>query len=56
MVVRNSFGSRPAGTVAIAALHLVTETGRDQYPLGAQLICDQSYVDDLIDSVPDMPQ
>jgi hypothetical protein len=37
IIERNSFGSRPAAAVAIAALHLVAETGEEQYPVSAKV-------------------
>ena len=45
-----SFGDRPAGTIAILALHKTADMGGEQYTRYKSTIKDNSFVDDLIDS------
>ena len=45
------FGDRPSGTIALTALHTITEKFRGQYPEAAAMITRNSYVDDLVHSV-----
>ena len=50
---RVSFGDRPAGAIAIVALKKTAEMGKEQYPQAAKTIADNTYMDDIIDSVND---
>ena len=54
MIIVNSFGDRPAGAVAIAAQHMTADLLADDYPEAAIVIKEQTYVDDVIDSRPDL--
>ena len=49
-----SFGDRPASNIAITALRKTAEMGRDSHPQAADTILDNSYVDDIADSVEDI--
>ena len=49
-----SFGDKPAGTIAQLALRKTADMKRDQYPLVCQIIHNNTYVDDILDSVPDV--
>lgn len=50
IIICNSFGSGPAGTVAIAALHFLADLMKEEFQRAAKTITDQSYVDDILDS------
>lgn len=45
-----SFGDKPAGTVA---LRKTAEMMKDEYPIASQVILNNTYVDDIVDSVDD---
>ena len=45
-----SFGARPSGGIAIAALHKTAKISREQYPEAAQVLLNNVYMDDIIDS------
>ena len=47
------FGDRPSGTIATVALRKTAEMGQEQYPEAAKIIKDNTYVDDIIESVRD---
>ena len=46
-----SFGDRPSGTIATVALRKTAENAEAEYPGTAQIIIQNSYMDDIIDSV-----
>ena len=45
-----SFGDKPAGNIAIAALHKTAEFGKEKFPGAAECLLTSTYVDDIIDS------
>ena len=45
------FGDRPSGTIAMVALHTIADMNMKQYPEAARMIKENSYVDDLLQSV-----
>ena len=45
-----SFGDRPSGGIAIAALRKTAKISREQYPEAAQVLLNNVYMDDIIDS------
>ena len=51
IITCNNFGSGPAGAVTIATLRYLADLKRTELPRAAEQITNQSYVDDLIDSV-----
>lgn len=52
VITSASFGDRPAGAIATLALRKTAELGKDDYPTAAATIINNSYVDDIVDSVP----
>ena len=46
-----SFGDKPSGTIASLALRKTAEMNQDKYPQAAKTITDNTYMDDIIDSV-----
>ena len=52
VIQRVSFGDKPSGTIATAALRKTAEMGADKYPEAAQVIKENTYMDDIIESVP----
>ena len=48
-----SFGDRPAGSIATTALMKTAEMGQITYPRAAEMVINNSYVDDLLDSFSD---
>ena len=46
-----SFGNRPSGGIAIAALRKTAKISREQYPEAAQVLLNNVYMDDIIDSI-----
>ena len=46
-----SFGDKPAGNIAITALHKTAELFKDRYPEAVEMIMKNSYVDDIVESV-----
>ena len=46
-----SFGDRPSGTIATVVMSKTAELGANVYPQAAKIIKENSYTDDLIDSV-----
>ena len=46
-----SFGDKPAGIIATAALRKTAEMGKDIYPAEAQTVLKNTYMDDVLDSV-----
>ena len=49
-----SFWDKPAGTIAQLALRKTADMKKDQYPNVWQIIHKNTYVDDILDSVPDV--
>ena len=45
-----SFGDKPAGNIAMAALHKTAEMGRDKFPEAADTVVNNTYIGDMIDS------
>ena len=52
IIQRVSFGDRPSGTIATLALRKTAERLKQQYPEAANVIINNTYMDDLIESVP----
>ena len=52
VIQRVSFGDKPSGTIATVALRKAAEMGEDKYPKAAQVIKENRYMDDIIESVP----
>ena len=52
VIQRVSFGDKPSGTIATVALRKTAEMGADKYPKAAQVIKKNTYIDDIIESVP----
>ena len=48
-----SFGDKPAGNIATVALRKTAEMMKDEYPIASQVILNNTYVDDIVDSVDD---
>ena len=48
-----SFGDKPAGNIATVALRKTANQFLEEYPQSVKVIIDNSYVDDIIDSVTD---
>ena len=48
---RVSFGDKPSGTIATVALRKTAEMSQARYPKAAQTVQDNTYMDDVIDSV-----
>ena len=48
-----SFGDRPAGSIATVALRKTAKMNESKYPEAAKTILDNTYVDDVLDSVKD---
>ena len=53
VIQRVSFGDRPSGTIATVALRKTAEMSRENYPQAARVIEDNTYMDDILESVPD---
>ena len=53
VIQRVSFGDNPSGTIATIALRKTAEMGQDKYPKAAQVIKENTYMDDIIESVSD---
>ena len=51
-LTRVTFGDRPSGIIAILALRHTAEKYVDEYPEAAHMIMRNTYVDDMIQSVP----
>ena len=45
-----SFGDKPAGNIAITALHETAKMGKELYPEAAAVVIENCYVDDILDS------
>ena len=52
VIQRVSFGDKPSGTIATVALRKTAEMGADKYPKASQVIKENTYMDDIIESVP----
>ena len=50
MMTAVSFGDRPAGAIAAVALQKTAEMGRSTYPEAADIVENNTYVDDILDS------
>ena len=46
-----SFGDKPAGNIATVALQKTAEMMKDEFPNASQVILNNTYVDDIVDSV-----
>ena len=49
-----SFGERPAGNIAITALNKTAEMSRSEFPEAVDIIRNNTYMDDIIDSFDDL--
>ena len=56
VIQRVSFGDKPSGTIATVALRKTAEMGRHNYPKAAKVIEENTYMDDVIESVTDKEQ
>ncbi|XP_068756184.1 uncharacterized protein [Montipora capricornis] len=52
VIQRVSFGDKPSGTIATVALRKTAEMGADRCPEATQVIKENTYTDDIIESVP----
>ena len=48
-----SFGDKPAGNIATVTLRKTAEMMKDEFPNASQVILNNTYVDDIVDSVED---
>jgi len=53
VIHRVSFGERPSGTIATVALRKMAEIVQEKYTQEAKIIRDNTYMDDIIESVGD---
>ena len=53
VIQRVSFGDRPSGTIATVALRMTAEMNQEKYPQAAKIIKDNTYMDDILESVSD---
>ena len=53
VIQRVSFGDKPSGVIATVALRKTAEMGKDQFPESSQVILNNTYMDDIIESVDD---
>ena len=53
VIQRISFGDKPSGAIATVALRKTAEMGKDQFPEASQVILNNTYMDDIIESVND---
>ena len=51
VIQRVSFGDRPSGAIATVAMRKTAEMGTRQHPRAATIIKENSYMDDIIESV-----
>lgn len=51
VIQRVSFGDNPSGAIATVALRKTAEMGKDQFPEASQVILNNTYMDNIIDSV-----
>ena len=51
-----NMGDRPSATIAIVALKKTAERKQKELPEAAQTISDNSYMDDIVDSVPNQQE
>ena len=51
VIQRVSFGDKPSGAIATVALRKTAEMGKDQFPEASQVILNNTYMDNIIDSV-----
>ena len=52
MMQKVSFGDKPAVNIAAVALRKTAEEGKEMYPRAAELVLHNTYVDDMLDSLP----
>ena len=51
VIQRVSFGDKPSGAIATVALRKTAEMGEDQFPEATRVILNNTYMDDIIESV-----
>lgn len=51
VIQRVLFGEKPSGAIATVALRKTAEMGKDQFPEASQVILNNTYMDDIIESV-----
>lgn len=51
VIQRISFGDSPSGTIATAALRKTAEMAKENYPKTSELLINNTYMDDIINSV-----
>ena len=52
VIQRVSFGDKPSGAIATMAMRKTAEMSSKRYPQAARTIINNSYMDDIFDSVP----
>ena len=52
VIQRVLFGNKPSETIAAVAFRKTAEMGAHEYPKAAQVIKENTYMDDIIESVP----
>ena len=55
-ITRVNMGDKPAGAIAVEAKDMTAERFRHLSPRAADIIVNSSYVDDIVDSVPSLPE
>jgi len=55
IIQRVSFGDKPSGTIATVALRKTVEMTRNEYPQAADIIQNNTYMDDIIESKDNLP-
>ena len=51
VIQRVSFGDKPSGTIATVALQKTAEMAKENYPKASELLINNTYMDDIINSV-----
>ena len=51
VIQRVSFGDKPSGTIATVALRKTAEMAKENYPQASELLINNTYMDDIINSV-----
>ena len=54
IIIAVNFGDRPSGTIATVALYKTAQMGKERFPTASETVLESIYVDDIIDSIPDI--
>ena len=54
VILRVNMGDKPAGAISAEALYKTAALFQEQYPRVAELLTKSTYVDDIVDSMPDL--